>query len=273
MCFGLSVIAAHPTAQFAASTNLVEVYATVRDVEGRLLTGLPREAFTVEEGGRPQPVQAFAAGNFPLSLAVAVDHSFSVPRDRLAYAVNATQRMLGALRPEDRVTMLGIGSGVEVLTPLSIDHRAAYDAVATLAPWGTTPLFDATVAAIDAVQGASGRRALVLVTDGSDRYSAATAAEMVAYARRRDVLVYPVTFGKVVPPVLNELAAVTGARAVAVPDVRALTATLTGIADELRQQYLIGYAPGTGPSGWRSITVKVSTPGARVRAREGYVAP
>ena len=57
------------------------------------------------------------------------------------------------------------------------------------------------------------------------------------------------------------------------PDVRALTATLTGIADELRQQYLIGYAPATGPSGWRTIAVTVSTPGASVRAREGYVAP
>lgn len=273
MCFGLSVIAARPTTQFAASTSLVEVYATVRDSQGRLLSGLPREAFSVEEGGRPQQVQVFAAGNFPLALAVAVDHSFSVPRDRLAYAVNATQRMLGALRPEDRVTILGIGSGVEVLTPLSMDHRAAYDAVATLSPWGTTPLFDATVAAIDAVQGASGRRALVLITDGADRYSAATAAEMVAYARRRDVLVYPVTFGRVVPPMLASLAEVTGARAVAVPDVRALAATLTGIADELRQQYLIGYAPEAGPRGWRTITVTVSTPGARVRARDGYVAP
>ena len=273
MCCGLSVIAARAPVQFATTTSLVEVYATVRDGQGRLLADVPREAFTVEENGRPQQVQAFAAGNVPLSLAVAVDHSFSVPRERLAYAVNAAQRMLGALRPEDRVTMLGIGSGVEVLTPLSIDHRAAYDAVATLAPWGTTPLFDATAAAIDAVQGASGRRALVLVTDGADRYSATTAADIVAYARTRDVLVYPVTYGTTVPAALADLAAVTGARAVAAPDVRALASTLTGIADELRQQYLIGYAPPGGPGGWRPITVRVSTPGATVRARSGYTAP
>lgn len=274
MCCALSAIAAPATGQFSSTANLVEVYATVRDAQGRLLTGLGREVFSVDEDGRPQVIQAFAAGDFPLSLAIAVDHSFSVPRDRLAYATNAVQRMLGALRPEDRVTLLGIGSGVEVLTPLSVDHRAAYDAVGRLGPWGTTPLFDATLAAIDAVQGASGRRALVLLTDGADRYSAASAADMVEAAKRRDVLVYPVTFGRTVPAVMTDLARATGARAFAVPDMRALATTLSTIANELRQQYLIGYAPAPGgPVGWRRIGVRVSAPGATVRAREGYVAP
>jgi VWFA-related protein len=264
----------HAAVQFASRTTLVEVYATVTGPRGQLLTDLPREAFRVTEDGVARPVEVFAAGDVPLSLAIAVDHSFSVPRDRLDYAVNAAQRLLGLLQPTDAVTVLGIGSGVEVLSPLGNDHRAAFDALARVTPWGTTPLFDATVAAIDAVQDAPGRRALILVSDGTDRFSAASAADMLAAARRRDVQVYPVLLGRTVPDAMREVAAVTGGRAQAVPDVRALAGVLAAIAAELRAQYLLGYAPAAeGAAGWRTIGVQVTTPGATVRARAGYLAP
>ena len=69
--------------------------------------------------------QAFAAGDVPLSLAIAVDHSFSVSRRQLRDVIDATQRLISELRPDDRVLLLGIGSQVEVLAPLSLDHRIA----------------------------------------------------------------------------------------------------------------------------------------------------
>ena len=48
-------------------------------------------------------------------------------------------------------------------------------ALADLKPWGTTGLHDAIITSIDAIQAAKGRRALVLLSDGNDRYSTATA--------------------------------------------------------------------------------------------------
>lgn len=251
------------------------MYATVLDGQGRLVTGLGREDFIVEEDGRRQDVQTFAAGDVPLSLAIAVDHSFSITPERLREVTSATQGLISALQPGDGVLLLGIGSGVEVLAPLSIDRRPAFDAVAHLERWGTTPLFDATRQAITAIDGATGRRALVLITDGADRYSDSTAADMVAFARRHDVLVYPVTLGRQPVPVLVELATATGARASTVADLRRLPDVLTGIAAELRAQYLLGYAPAPleGESEtWRAITVRTRTPGLRVRARDGYFA-
>lgn len=250
------------------------VYATVLDEKGRPVTGLPRDAFLVEEDGRPQEVQTFAAGDVPLSLAIAVDHSFSMSRGQVRDIVYAAQRLIGDLRQDDRVMLLGIGSQVEVLAPLSIDHRPAFDAAGRLEPWGTTPLFDAAKEAIAAIDAATGRRALILITDGADRYSASTAADVVAFARRHDVLVYPVTLGRKPTPALAEVASVTGARSTAVEKPDLLPQVLSGIAIELRAQYLLGYAPRTEEAGaaWRSIAVRVNRAGLRVRARDGYYA-
>ena len=125
-----------------------------------------------------------------------------------------------------------------------------------------------------AIQEASGRRALILVSDGSDRYSQASAADVLAAARHRDVIAYPIALQRNAPPFFVELAAATGGRSLTAPDGRSLSSGLSAIATELRRQYLIGYAPATtqqGP-GWRSISVKVRKPGLRVRARDGYYA-
>ena len=139
---------------------------------------------------------------------------------------------------------------------------------------GTTPLYDATLGALDAIQPARGRRALVLLSDGTDRYSDATAADLVDRARTHDVLIYPVAVGSARPPVFAELAAATGGRSFFVRDPRALITTMTTIARELRFQYLLGYVPSRARSteaSWHAIDVTVERPDVRVRARDGYM--
>jgi Ca-activated chloride channel family protein len=258
--------------QFSSGVNMVEVYATVTDSSGRLITTLRREDFTVDEDGTPQTIQAFAAGEFPLSVAIGVDRSFSMSDRALAAAVTAARTFIDALTTDDQVMVLGIGSETEVLAPLSADRAGARRALERLARWGTTPLFDAAIQTIDAVQPAPGRRALVLLSDGEDRYSVASAADVIAHARRHDVLVYPIAFGGSPAPVWAEVAAVSGGRSFAIRDDRELDTTLAAIHDELRHQYLIGYAPTSAGSGWRSIRVRVKRPRVQIRARGGYFA-
>lgn len=258
--------------QFASAVSLVEVYATVTDKEGRLVSGLGRDDFIVEENGVRQTVQAFAAGSVPLSVAVGVDRSFSMTDRALAAAVTATRAFTDGLRSDDQLMIIGIGSETEVLAPLSTDRAGARRALERLARWGTTPLFDAVIQAIDAVHPASGRRALILLSDGEDRYSRATPPDVVAYAREHDVLIYPISIGSTRAPIWAEVAAVSGGRSFALRDPRELTPTLTIIADELRHQYLLGYAPSGGDrTGWRSIRVRVNRSQAHVRARDGYL--
>jgi len=271
----LAIVSAH-AAQFASGVNLVEVYAAVVDRDGRPVTGLTRDDFTVLEDGRVQTVSAFAAGDFPLSVAVAIDRSFSMSGRQLPIARDAARTFLEGLRPSDQSMIVAIGSEVQAVAPLSADRRAQLDALQRLEPWGTTGLHDAIIASIDAIQSAKGRRALVLLSDGTDRYSQASAADARDRARRSDVMVYPVALGKARPPLFAELAALTGGRSFQPKDATQATTTMTTIAEELRQQYLLGYVPskpiGSGDDQWRAITVRVKRQDVTVRARDGYVA-
>ena len=261
-------------AQFASGVNLVEVYATVTDARGQLVGALTADDFAITEDGVAQPIAAFAAGEFPVAVALGIDCSFSVPPAALARVKRAARAFVAALRAGDQVMVIAIGGDVTVASPLSNDHQKALAAIDGVERWGSTPLRDAAVAAIGAIQHAGGRRALVLMSDGADRSSQSTLDQVVDEARRHDVLVYPIGTGRRQPPIFAALARVTGGRSFAAPGGRALTRALGDIARELRFQYLIGYAPPHGagaPPRWRAIHVAVRRPGVRVRARDGYL--
>ncbi len=261
--------------RFSSQVQLVEVYATVTGAKGELVTGLRREDFEVYENNQRQEVSTFAAGEFPLTVALGVDRSWSMAGDPLRLAKQASQAFLRALKPADRSMVVAISSEADVIAPLSMDRFNQERAIAALDPWSTTALHDAIVAALDRLEPEPGRQALVLFSDGEDRYSHASAAEVPERARRSNALVYPIAIGRVRPPLLAELAVVTGGRSFLLRDVRDLEKTLAEIARELRYQYLLGYTPAApidpGTREWRSIRVVVVTrPGVRVRARDGY---
>lgn len=262
-------------AQFTSGVNLVEVYAAVVDQHGNPVTGLARGDFTVREDGVPQALSAFAEGDFPLSVAVGLDRSFSMGR-RLPTELSAARTFLGDLRPRDQSSLIAIGSEIETLAPLSADRAAQMRVLDGLRPWGTTGLHDAIVASIDAIQAAKGRRALVLFSDGNDRYSKTTASEALDRARRSDVMIYPVAIGGARPQLFAQLAALTGGRSFLTRNPGQLDTIAHQIASELHHQYLLGYSPAkpivAGADEWRSITVQVNRANVVVRARDGYVA-
>ena len=263
-------------AQFSSQVQLVEVYATVTDEKGEIVTGLRQGDFEVYENNQLQQISAFAAGEFPLTVALGVDRSWSMAGRPLELAKQASRSFLNQLKPGDRSTVLAISSTADVIAPLSTDRLTQSRAIAALDPWSTTALRDAIVAALDRLEPEPGRQALVIFSDGNDRYSRASEATVIERARRSNALIYPITFGKQRPPLLAELAVLTGGRSFLLKDATELEKTLSTIARELRYQYLLGYAPArpieAGVHEWRSIrvTLKTPRPGLRVRARDGY---
>jgi Ca-activated chloride channel family protein len=262
-------------ARFSSQVQLVEVYASVIDASGVPVTGLRREDFEVYEDGLPQDVSVFAAGEFPLTVALGVDRSWSMAGDRLQLAKQASQTFLRALRPVDRTMVVAIGSEAEVVAPLGMDRDSQLREIARLDPWSTTALHDAVIGALDRLKDEPGRQALVVLSDGADRYSRASAAEVVDRARRSNALIYGIGLGTDRSPLLAELAVTTGGRSFWLRDVKDLAKTLSEVARELRYQYLLGYSARPGTVGqspaWRSIRVVTRSSGLRVRARDGYV--
>jgi Ca-activated chloride channel family protein len=270
----LGLSSARAPQQFASRTELVEVYATVTDTKGRFVTDLARDEFVVLEDGVPQPLSTFADGDQPVSIALAVDRSWSMANGRLAAAQRGGRELLRELGDQDRAMLVAIGSEVEVPVALTPDRQAVDAALQALDPWGSTALHDAIVTAFDAIEPAPGRRALVLISDGLERGSRRSSADVLTRVRASDVLAYPVVVQRKVPDVLEHLAALTGGHAQRVKDLDDLPSVLRRIASDLRHQYLLGYQPlrPTAPGQYRRIEVRVTRATHRVRARAGYLA-
>jgi Ca-activated chloride channel family protein len=265
-----------PLATFSSQAQLVQVYATVTDQNGELVTGLKRSDFQVSENNRIQTIDQFAFGEFPLTVALGVDRSWSMAGKPLELAKQASKSFLNQLKTGDRSMVVAISSTADVVAPLSADRFNQARLITALDPWSTTALRDAIIASLDRLEAEPGRQALVLFSDGNDRYSAATESEVIARARRSNALIYPITISKQRPAFLAELAVLTGGRSFMLKDATELEKTLSTIARELRYQYLLGYAPSEqivpGTHEWRSIHVALSAnhAGLRVRARDGY---
>jgi Ca-activated chloride channel homolog len=263
-------------ARFSSGVQAVEVYATVTDSAGEPVTGLRADDFLVDDDGRPQTITTFAEGAFPLTVALGVDRSLSMAGEPLRLARRAAQGFLRQLQPGDRSMVVAISSNADVVAPLGAPREAQLEAVAGLDAWSTTALRDAVVKTLDRLEPEGGRQALVVFSDGTDRYSETTASEMLERARRGSALVYPIVLGRTAVPVLSDMARLTGGRSFVLRDARGLDSALGSIARELRHQYLLGYAPagGSEPGRWHPIRVRVRGSEAgtyRVRARDGYV--
>ena len=262
--------------QFSTRVTQVEVYATVTDKEGRAVKGLRAEDFVVHEDGVPQTITTFIGGDFPAAVALAIDRSFSMKGTPLTVARTAGRAFVAGLEPDDRAMLISISGDVEVLAPLSTDKAQLLSALDALDPWSTTSLHDALIRSLDLLEEETGRRAIVVLSDGLDRYSKAREVDVLNRARRSDVIVYPIALGRDRPALFAELAALTGGRSFHLRDPKHLQTTLQTIAEDLRAQYLLGYAPSQSPrpgeDDWRSITVTANRPGLIVRARSGYSA-
>ena len=273
---GAGQVAPQQQPQFSSRVTQVEVYATVTDATGRAVKGLTQSEFTVLEDDRPQSITTFSGGDFPAAVALALDRSFSMKGTPLTMARTAGRAFVAGLKPDDRAMLISISGDVEVLAPLDQDKRPLLKALDAVDPWSTTALHDALIRSLDLLEDETGRRAIVVLSDGVDRYSTAREADVLDRARRSDVLMYPIAIGRVRPPLFAELAAVSGGRSFHLREPSKLQPTLQAIAEDLRAQYLIGYAPAdvadSGQPEWRSITVKVNRPGVTVRARSGYIA-
>jgi Ca-activated chloride channel family protein len=255
--------------------EVVQVTVTVSDGRGRFVRGIPQTAFHVFEDGRPQTITHFASENIPLDLVAAIDISGSMtpamPKLKLA-----VKDFLGAVPAQDQVTLVGFNDNIITLMRKATDPAERMKAVDRLAPWGSTALYDTILRSVEMLGRQTGRKVLLVFTDGEDQGSHATIADVERRLQSSDVTLYMIGQGRGVTldslkRVMERLATPTGGRALFTENIDELHAAFEDLLAELSNQYLLGYASNNNAreDAWRRIKVDVDGH-SEVRARQGY---
>jgi Ca-activated chloride channel family protein len=265
------------------NSDLVVLNVTVTDEQGLYVHKLLRPDFKIFEDGREQRISLFSVEETPFAAAILLDTSGSM-ETRLTLARAAAIRFLEGLREEDVASIYHFGSDVEQLQDFSPGRDLpplAYD----LNSKGMTALNDAVLrAAKDLAQRPEKRRAIIVLSDGADNKSGATAEKALNAALAAGATIYTVDMmdpsaqgseKMVAASALKNYAMKSGGRFVSKPGGRALDEAFKGILEELSNQYTLGYRPENAARDgrWRAIQLKVSRPGLNARTKNGYRAP
>ncbi len=281
VCVPLLVLFAAAGAQsggvvFRTDVRLVEVYATILDNHGHYLDDLPRESFRVLDNGAPQPIVSFESGSSDLSCAILLDTTGSMTGS-LPKVKSAIYRLIDAFRESDWMAVYGFSAGMELLQEFTREKAAAKKAVARTRAEGSTALFDSIARVTGEVSKRSGKKALVVFTDGDDNASVLNAPRAVERAKRLGIPLYTAAAGEALqtPALVRELkdlAALTGGKSYAITDLSKVSAIFDDIARQLQHTYFLAYKPPDTQNGdWRQIQITLS--GVRhyqVRAKGGY---
>jgi VWFA-related protein len=258
----------------AAEANVVQVTVTVTD-KGQFVRDIPQSAFHVTEDGVPQMITYFSSEDVPLELIAAVDISGSMT-NAMGKLKGAVRDFLLAVPSQAQVTLLGFNDSIFALTRRATAPEDRVRAVDRLAPWGATALYDVILRAVDMLGRETGRRALVVFTDGEDQGSHATLEDVERRLQASDVTLYMIGQGRGVElerlkTVMTRLANPTGGRALFTDNIDELNDRFADLIEELSNQYLLGYQPTNAKHDdtWREIHVDVDGH-SNVRARRGY---
>jgi Ca-activated chloride channel family protein len=283
LLLGVSVATAQ-RAPLRSSIELTVVTATVRDAEGKLVTGLPREAFEVYEDGVRVPIAQFTNERVPLGLGLLLDISDSMFGRRIKDAEAAVERFLVTLLDsKDAFFVMAFNHEARLLFGWKTDPSGVHEALAKLQPTGSTAIYDALVTAMPLIENRPRERAaIVLITDGADTASDITLHDLRPALVRSDAFVYAIAIDtpepqaiskRVNPETLNEITGQSGGRTEVVRDTADLEPATARIAEELNSQYVLAYAsPTPGDGKYHTIRVRTTDATNRVRARNGYVA-
>jgi Ca-activated chloride channel family protein len=257
------------------NVEVVHVTATITDDHDRFVAGLPKTAFTILEDGQPQSMTYFSSEDVPLELIVAVDISGSMApaMPRLKQAV---KDFLAAVPAQNQVTLIGFNDSVFPLTRRETNPAERVRAVDRLAPWGATALYDVIIRGTEMLGRQTGRKALVVFSDGEDQGSHVALEDVERRLQASDVTLYMIAQGRGLSQeylrnTMRRLTVPTGGRTFTTATINDLHTAFDELLDELSHQYLLGYPPTNAvrDDTWREIKVQVDGPW-KVRARQGY---
>jgi VWFA-related protein len=295
---------------FRSGASTVAVYTTVTDSTGRLVPNLTKDDFEIYDNGKLQPITLFQTETQPLSIAIMLDRSGSMRENTRLVALGA-EELVRKLLPIDKARIGSFSDKIQ-LDPeeFTSDQQALIRILRGDLPIGdATALWNAANEAMSALSTETGRRVVLLFTDGVDsppisfKKANRSVMDVVERATRDDTMVYAIGFESRMPfskpqsgmgvgggglsggfgqtsnsftqrpdPGLPKIAEETGGGYFELTRADDLKATFARVADELHQQYALGFEPTKLDGKTHKLEVKLKTKGMKARARESYVA-
>jgi Ca-activated chloride channel homolog len=267
---------------FRSAVRTVPVYATVVDQNGRLVPGLTEEDFEILDNGKPAPITLFSDEPQPFTAVVMLDTSASMT-EHLGLLKRASEQFLIRLLPVDRAQVGAFNDKLQLSGTFTNDRDELIAALDDLQFGNPTRLNDAIAFSLDALQGIEGRRVVLVFSDGEDTFSKLRFGPVQDRARNEEVMVYAigleVDYFNGMRRVrsrpdrnLRRIADETGGGYFELKRTDELAPTFTRVSQELRSQYLLGFAPETLDGRVHKLEVRVKKPGMTVRARRSYLA-
>ncbi|HEY6360632.1 MAG TPA: VWA domain-containing protein [Vicinamibacterales bacterium] len=178
--------------RFRSGVELVNVTATVTDEDGRFVSGLRQEDFTVYEDGELQQVSHFSNERVPVSLGIVLDTSGSMTPDKMSAARDAIDRFIfDLLGPDDELFFMQFANRPDLVQDWTTDRRRISRAVASVGAAGGTAMYDGIADAVPVAQaGKNRKKALLVISDGNDTNSGTSVGELRQMIRESEVLVY-----------------------------------------------------------------------------------
>jgi len=277
---------------------LVNLFATVRDKNKRIVTDLTKNDFKIFEDNEEQKVAFFSKEvTMPITLGMLIDTSPSEQYRLPAEQDAASQFVERVMKKGDEALVITFDLDVDLLSDFTDDNHIIQRAInkakvnggGPMVTPGTLPqnspdgthLYDAIyLACREKLAMETGRKALVIITDAEDFGSKTRLDEAIEAAQRSDTVVHfllvhdPGQGWR--PDIAKKISDETGGRTIEVSSTKKLHEAFDQISEELRSQYQIGYyypANKAKDGGFRKIKVDVANKDYKVLARRGFYAP
>jgi VWFA-related protein len=254
---------------------------TVKDVSHSYVD-VTADDLEVTEDGVALSVDTFQEAVDPIGIVMALDASGSMKKSAEVVRRAARDFVL-AVRPEDRLAMITFADKPMFAHLLATNRQWSLDAIDKYEAKGGTALYDALYNSLLHVKEMTGRRAVVVLTDGKDENNPGTAPgsehtldEVLALVKSAGAAIYPIGLGQNVErPILERLAAESGGEAYFPSDVSNLSEEYHRVIENLRRRYILSYtSPNSTHNGaWRSVSIQPRTAGLVISSRGGYFAP
>jgi len=259
----------------------VAVYATAIDANGRLVPDLEKGDFTITDDGKPVELSTFSNASQPFTAVVMLDTSASMTNN-LDFLNRAAEQFLIRLLPTDRAQVGAFNDKIQLSGRFTNNRDELIAALKELQFGNPTRLNDAIDVSLTTLQKIESRRVILVFTDGEDTSSKTGFRTVLERARDEEVMVYSigleseyfngVRLQRSRPSRdLRRISDETGGGYFELKKTTELAPTFTRVAQELRSQYLLGFAPAVLDGKVHRLEVKTK-PGITIRARRSYLA-